>query len=123
MLAGTDCAHRREVADEVRRTGDELHPTRGQAADEVQLVAFPPVAQGGGRAPGAGLVVAGTGWHPQPDVPIAGALAQLEHHPIGAGDLTEVGAGTTDAGGTDEQWRRQLDQRRGGHQRGPGSVA
>jgi len=39
-------AHRREVANEVRRTGDQLHPTRGQAADEVQLVALPPVAQG-----------------------------------------------------------------------------
>ena len=110
MLAGAHRTHRREVADEVRRARDELHPTRGQAADEVQLVAFPPVTQGGGRAPGACLVVAGAGWQPQPHVPVAGALAQLEHHPIGAGHLAEVGAGATGAGGADEQRCRQLDQ-------------
>jgi len=51
VLAGTHGAHRREVADEVRRAGDQLQAPMGlalgrQAADEVQLVAFPPVAQG-----------------------------------------------------------------------------
>lgn len=114
MLTGTHRAHVREVADEVRRTRDQLHPTRRQAADEVQLVAFPPVVQGCGRAPRTGLVVAGAGWNPQPNVPVAGALTQLQHHPIGAGHLAEVGAGATDAGGADEQRRRQLDQRRRG---------
>ena len=114
MLTGAHRAHRREVADEIRRTGDQLHPTRGQAADEVQLVAVPPLAQGCGRAPGAGLVVAGSGWQPQPHIPFAGALAQLQHHPVGAGDLAEVGAGATDAGRADKQRRRQLDQRRWG---------
>ncbi len=108
MLAGTHRTHGREVADEVRRARDQLQALRGKAADEVQLVALPPVAQGGGGGPGAGLVVAGAGWHPQPHVPVAGALAQLQHHPIGAGHLAEVGAGNADGCGADEQRRWQL---------------
>jgi len=56
--------------------------------------------------------VAGADWHPQPHVPVAGALAQLQHHPIRAGHLAEMGAGASGRGGADEQWRRQLDQRR-----------
>ena len=46
MLAGAHGAHRREVADEVRRAGDQLDALGGKAADEVQLIAFAPVAQG-----------------------------------------------------------------------------
>jgi len=48
VLAGTHSTHGREVADEVRRTRHQLQPLRGQAADEVQLVALLPVAQGQG---------------------------------------------------------------------------
>jgi len=48
VLAGTHRTHGREVADEVRRTRHQLQPLRGQAADEVQLVALLPVAQGQG---------------------------------------------------------------------------
>ena len=48
MLAGASGTHRREVADEVRRAGDQLDALRRQARDEVQLIAFPPVAQGQG---------------------------------------------------------------------------
>jgi hypothetical protein len=33
----------------------------------------------------------------------------LQHHPIGAGDLDEVGAGAADRGGADKQRRRQLN--------------
>ena len=64
MLAGAHGAHRREVAYEIGRAGDQLEAQRRQATDEVQLVAFTPVAQGQGRAPGAGLVVAGAAGHP-----------------------------------------------------------
>jgi hypothetical protein len=53
--------------------------------------------------------VAGDGLHPQPHVPVAAALPQLQHHPIGAGDLDEVGAGAADRGGADKQRRRQLN--------------
>jgi hypothetical protein len=45
MLAGAHGAHRREVADEVRRAGDQLDALGREATDEVQLVAFAPVAQ------------------------------------------------------------------------------
>ena len=50
---GAHCAHVREVADEVRRAGDQLQAPMGQAlnrqaAEEVQLVEFPPVHQGQG---------------------------------------------------------------------------
>jgi hypothetical protein len=48
MLAGAHGTHRREMTDEIGRAGDQLHALRGQAADEVQLVAFAPVAQGQG---------------------------------------------------------------------------
>jgi len=53
VLAGAHGAHRWEVTDEVRRAGDQLQAPMGQAlglqaADEVQLVAFAPVAQGQG---------------------------------------------------------------------------
>ena len=41
LLAGTHRAHRREVAVEIRLAGDELHPSRRQAADEVQLQHHP----------------------------------------------------------------------------------
>lgn len=102
MLAGTHRTHWREVADEVRRASNQLPALRGKAADEMQLVALPPVAQGQRCVPGAGLVVAGAGWHPRPHVPVAGTLAQLQHHPIRTGHLAEVGAGTADRGGADE---------------------
>ena len=36
--------------------------------------------------------------------------AQLEHHPVGAGDLAKMGAGATDAGETDEQRRRCIKE-------------
>jgi hypothetical protein len=93
--------HGREAADEVRRAGDQLDGLRGKAADEVQLVALPPMTQGGGRDPGTALVVASACWHPQPHVPLAGALAQLQHHANGAGDLAEVGAGAANRDGAE----------------------
>jgi hypothetical protein len=40
----------------------------------VELVAFPPVAQGKDRHPGAGLAVAGAAGQPEPDVVGEGAL-------------------------------------------------
>ena len=49
VLTGAHGTHVGEVADEVRRASDQLPALRGQAADEVQLVAFPPVAQGQGQ--------------------------------------------------------------------------
>jgi len=84
--------HRREVADEIRPTGDHLDDLRGEA----------PRGQ------------------PEPDVVGEGALAQLQHHPIGTGDLAEMGAGAADGGGADEQRRRQLDQGRRGVEQVPG---
>jgi hypothetical protein len=95
VLACAHCAHVGEVADEVRLTGDQLQAPMGhalsrQAADEVQLVALPPVAQGQGWTPGAGLVVAGATRHPEPHILFAGALPQLQHHPIGVPPLAEA---------------------------------
>ena len=112
VLSGAGRTHRRKVADEIRRARHQLQTPRGQAADEVELIALSPVAEGKDRHPGAGLVVAGAAGNPVPDVVGEGALAQLQHHSIGTGDLAEVGAGAADVGGADEQRRRQLDQRR-----------
>ncbi len=98
------------MADEVRRGGDHLQAPRGQAGDEVELVALPPVAEGKDRHPGAGLAVTGAAGKPQPDVEREGALAQLQHHPIGPGHLAEMGAGAADGRAADEQRRRQLDE-------------
>lgn len=80
VLLGAGGTHRREVADEIRRVGDQLdalgrQAPRGQAADEVELVALPPVAEGKDRHPGAGLAVAGATGQPEPDVVGEGALA------------------------------------------------
>ena len=94
------------------RADDQLQALGREAADEVELVALPPVAEGQGGAPGARLGVAGARWHPEPHIPLAGALAQLQHLPIGAAHPAEMGAGASGAGGNDEQWRRQLDQLR-----------
>lgn len=49
---GSQRAHWGEVADEVRRNGDQQPPAGRQAAGEVQLVAFPHRAQGCGSAIG-----------------------------------------------------------------------
>jgi hypothetical protein len=46
MLAGAHGAHRWKVTDEISRAGNQLQALGRQAADEMQLVAFPPVAQG-----------------------------------------------------------------------------
>ena len=95
MLTGAYCAHVREVADEVRRAGDQLQAPMGQAlsrqaAEPLELVALPPVAQGQGCAPEAGLVIAGAAGHPEPHIPLAGALPQLQHHPIVVPPLAET---------------------------------
>ncbi len=52
--------------------------------------------------------------HPQPDVPVGGALAQLQHHPIGEGHLAEMGGGAVLIGAADEQLGRQQHLRRRG---------
>ena len=55
-----------EVGDEIRGDRQEQHVARGPALCEVELVALPP------------------------HIPIGGALAQLQHHPIGALPITEA---------------------------------